>query len=116
MAASTPLVQAGKWTSGGTGRLGPGLPWASWVTGQAHHEIPAAVPVGGVLRQARRLPVAGFPSSRHVGACHGAAAETVTSQSASFRLAAGVQPARAANQAAARSATPATNETAARTR
>ncbi len=29
----------------------------------AQHEIPAAVPVGGVLRQAKRRPVAGFPSS-----------------------------------------------------
>jgi hypothetical protein len=40
---------------------------------------------------------------------------TATSESATFRLA-GVQPRLAANQAPARSATPATNETAARTR
>ena len=33
----------------------------------AQHEIPAAVPVGGVLRQAKRRLVAGFPSSRGCG-------------------------------------------------
>ncbi len=67
MVTSTPLVQAGKWTSGGNRSAGPGLPWANWVTGRAaghaHHEIPAAAPVDGVLQQAKRRPVAGFPRS-----------------------------------------------------
>jgi hypothetical protein len=34
MAASTPLVRAGG-RVGDTGRLGPGPPWANWVTGRA---------------------------------------------------------------------------------
>src|SRR5260370_9530816 len=54
-------------------------------------------------------------AGREVDECGEPAGRTATSESASLRLA-GVQPRLAANQAPARSATPATNETAARPR
>jgi hypothetical protein len=96
--------------------------WAGAAVGQLGNRscgpariITGFLPAGGFLQQAKRLPVAG---SRARGMWELAAARPgrmATSESASLRLA-GVQPRLATSQAPARSAAPATNETAARTR
>ena len=100
------------WAEAAVGQLGN----RSCGAGQAHHKIPAAVPAGGLLQQAKRPARRGLPEFPGIWELTAARpGRTATSESASLRLA-GVQPRLAANQAPARSAAPAANETAARTR